>query len=209
MAWTPHDPDMPSLVDSNPYPSATIDSTNLRASYGSQPDIHSAFPGLAAHSLMLSYYHDHHSRYNSSPWSAPPWQNTWNTPSQSPYTPLSSWGAPLSASGYPSYTNTPNSQLAFYPPPLTANSYFNAQPQLQLVRSNSFGGSLRRSSSYGGDYGGLRRYDSYHEQNLARRPLEWRADFTMSSGISAYVPRIGKNRSSVQGMSVPPFIPIN
>lgn len=41
--------------------------------------------------------------------------------------------------------------------------------------------------------------DLYDEKNLARRPRDWRPDYEPRMGLSAYIPRVGRNRSDIRG----------
>ncbi|KAF8888724.1 hypothetical protein CPB84DRAFT_1733144 [Gymnopilus junonius] len=81
------------------------------------------------------------------------------------------------------------------------------------------GKSLQRSASWGnvdanangggfggwspGEWGSTPQYaqhDTFDEHNLARRPRDWRPDYSVKGGLGAYIPNIVyKNRSSVKG----------
>ena len=69
---------------------------------------------------------------------------------------------------------------------------------------------MQRSSSWG-NYGGgypsggysVPRYamgDVFDEQNLARRPRDWRPDYEPRASLTSYLPRVGRSRSDVAGM---------
>jgi len=76
-----------------------------------------------------------------------------------------------------------------------------------LRRSNSFARvPLQRSVSWG--YLNTPAYgrEPYNILNLARRPRDWRPDYTPRDGIAAftaYLPRVGRSRSDVQGTYSP------
>ena len=86
-----------------------------------------------------------------------------------------------------------------------------------MRRSNSQGPPNRRSNSQGppnrqpllqrtatrtgGDFQYPYYADSFDAQNLARRPLDWRPDFDARAGFASYIPRVGKARTDVQGLS--------
>ena len=86
-----------------------------------------------------------------------------------------------------------------------------------MRRSNSHGPPNRRSNSQGppnrqpllqrtatrsgGDFQYPYYADSFDAQNLARRPLDWRPDFDARAGFASYIPRVGKTRTDVEGLS--------
>ncbi|KAJ8502990.1 hypothetical protein ONZ45_g11250 [Pleurotus djamor] len=158
---SPYVNDLPHLVDPGPS-QGYIPPPN-------EPGIHSAFPGF------------------SSPapggWGQP--QGAWASPG-SPQ-----WGAPAQNQfGGGGFSNS------YFEQPITATPYFGgASP---MARSNSLGGSspyhgLKRTHSLGSTHSPSpwrfisgptsHRDDAYNEHNLARRPRDWRADYTPRPGV--------------------------
>ena len=80
-----------------------------------------------------------------------------------------------------------------------------------MRRSNSMGRvPLQRSASWGHLNTPVYGRESYNTLNLARRPRDWRPDYTPRDGIAAlatYLPRVTRSRSEVQGTfdPFPPF----
>jgi hypothetical protein len=135
------------------------------------------------------------SPYSSTPaWPLPQnpqWQGAtnpapmgWGSYSPASGTPMafSPYGAtPMPASGYPAWT-TPQPQ--YYPSPLGRSTSLSAHNSPYLGSSSPYG--LQRASS---PYG-IKRSSSVGplDHRLARRPREWREDYSPRTGISAILP---------------------
>lgn len=160
---------------------------------------------------------------------APAWGQTPSDPWGVPRTPGGTWGAPSPASyGPPATPYSSWAQQPQQPPqqpsipfdsnfgqPITAgwfgagNEVRSRKPKKKthssMRRSNSQGPPNRHpllqrtATQTGGDF----QYyaDSFDAQNLARRPRDWRPDFDARAGFASYIPRVGKTRSDVQGLS--------
>jgi len=76
-------------------------------------------------------------------------------------------------------------------------------------RSNSMGHvPLQRSASWGYLNTPVYGHEPYSTLNLARRPRDWRPDYTPREGIAAlatYLPRVTRSKSEVRGPFHPPF----
>ncbi|KDR79715.1 hypothetical protein GALMADRAFT_243782 [Galerina marginata CBS 339.88] len=94
-----------------------------------------------------------------------------------------------------------------------SNSHEPPSRRSSLHRSASWGNSAGGAFPgwYGGGFGGASgpstpayaQGDLFDEHNLARRPRDWRPDFSVRPGIAAYIPRLGGNRSTVREYNDP------
>jgi hypothetical protein len=73
-----------------------------------------------------------------------------------------------------------------------------------LHRSASWGDLQAAEYSYSGyDTPSYAQGDVFDQNNLARRPRDWRPDFSARVGIGAYMPRVGRSRSTVKEWNDP------
>ncbi|KAL4262732.1 DUF6699 domain-containing protein [Pleurotus pulmonarius] len=160
--------------------------------------IHAAFPGAAASANQWGQQ-PHLWVQQTNPWAQQPSASPWPAPANPPPQP---WGADRFGIGgnfNAPAASTPAIGPSFFAPddqPVTASPWFGggASP---LTRANSFGGyspghGLKRSNSLGtaspSSYRAWKlpkghRDDAYSERNLARRPRDWRADYTPSRTV--------------------------
>ncbi|KAJ8691057.1 hypothetical protein PTI98_010664 [Pleurotus ostreatus] len=184
----PYVDDLPHLVSPGP-------------TYIPPPDpydpIHTAFPGAAASPSSWGQQANLWGQ-QASPWGQQPSASAWPAPTNPPQP----WGADRFGIG--GNFNAPAASMpaigpSFFPPddqPVSASPWFGggASP---LGRANSLGGyspghGLKRSNSLGTASPSSHRAwklpkghrdDSYSERNLARRPRDWRADYTPSRTV--------------------------
>jgi len=178
----------------------------------------------------------------ASPWGPTTPAGTWGAQSSAPsYGPTTPSGYPGFA-GYgpqpqtpyfpPNPPGTPYDSSSWQP---VTPGWYEAEQKKKRKKTNSFGKhtwgdqTLQRSHSLGAhpslqrsaSWGYPSAYDHrtpaysrepYNSLNLARRPRDWRADYTPRDGIAAlaaYFPRVGRSRSDVRGLlfTLFPFLP--
>ena len=156
----------------------------------------------------------------SDSWGAPRTPGgTWGAPSPASYgppqTPYSPWAQqPQRPQPQPQPSISYDSAFG---QPITAGWFGAGNEQVRSGRpKKKTNHSMRRSNSQGPpnrhplqrtttQTGGNLQYpfyaDSFDAQNLARRPRDWRPDFDARAGFASYLPRVGKARSDVQGLT--------
>ncbi|KAF8148081.1 hypothetical protein B0H34DRAFT_738223 [Crassisporium funariophilum] len=135
-------------------------------------------------------------------------------PPNPPGTPYdSAWGQPITAGFFGAGNESGDGEgyrIKKVKQKKSDHGHENLQHSTSMRRTTSHGppprrNGLQRSASYGhvGDfagysYQGYAQGDSFDESNLARRPRDWRPDYSVRPGITSYIPRVGKSRSDVK-----------
>ncbi|KIM49913.1 hypothetical protein M413DRAFT_15656 [Hebeloma cylindrosporum] len=162
---------------------------------------------------------------------ASPWGQGQATPA-SPWgqgTPAGTWGAlsptgshaPATPSGYPAFAGYgPQPQSPYsssgQPIPFGADNgqHQKKKKKRRSIREPSWDGNMSRSNSMisnpplqrSASWGPVYAREAYNILNLARRPRDWRPDYTPRDGIAAlasYLPTIGRSKSDVREFSDP------
>jgi len=159
-----------------------------------------------------------------SPWASTTPASTWGalspTASYAPQTPSGYVGGYRPRPQTPYFgTNTPTTPYDSSAQPITSGWYgaenaqqkkknkkrhsFREQNWDDVRRSNSMGHvPLQRSVSWGHLNTPVYGREPYNTLNLARRPWDWRPDYTPRDGIAAlaaYLPRVTRSKSEVRG----------